>query len=152
MRRGLAPEQLRQISAIRELQQTAAREKAARAAMTKRDQEERRRESERVRTEAEDCWIDAVSAPSLNLDLSRSWSAELRVRDQALVCAGHDLEQAGRELKQRTNDWHLATVRSEKAQDLFDSAKKAQRKRREEHALQEAAERMGQLAWWKSCR
>lgn len=152
MRRKLAPEQLRQILAIRDLQRTAAEERAARAAMAKRDQEEKKRESERSRTEGEGDWLGAVSASSLDLELSRLWSAELRVREQAVVRAGEETERAASELQKRTEDWHLAWVRSDTARDLFNTAKTEQQKQREEHALQEAADRMGQLAWWKSCQ
>ena len=144
------PDQLRQVSAIRDLQRTAAEERAGRAAATMREQEAKKQESERARDETAENWLDAVSAPSISVDMSRLWSVELNRRQEHVSRAGRNVDLAATDLKQRTGDWHLATVRSDSARELFDAARKERRKQREEGALQDAADRLGQLAWWRA--
>jgi hypothetical protein len=91
-----------------------------------------------------------VSAPSMSVDMSRLWSAELHRREEFVSCAGKNVNRAATELKQRTGDWHLATVRADSAQQLFEIARKEKCKQQEERALQNASDRLGQLAWWRT--
>ena len=137
-------DELRQVAAIRHLQYIAAEAKAARSASALRKKDEVRKESERARGAVEESWLDSLSAPSLQVEMSRLWSAELLVSERTVRRAMAEAHAESAELARRVAGLHAAATRRDSAQEIVRKAAKARARRREEIALQDASDRHAQ--------
>jgi hypothetical protein len=141
MRRRDEVSLLRAITEIRDLQRAAAEMEAARAAAALREKNDVKSEAERACQSSEERWLNAVQAPAIRLDVMPLWSAHVIREGESARRASSDAEAASAELKRRATDWHAAVARRDAAGALACEAAKDEQRRREEAALQEAADR-----------
>lgn len=134
---------LRQVVVVRDLQRLASEGSAARAASMLSARQDAQRESERVRTSAEENWRATLSAPSFPLDMALLWSSALLRREEELGRAARDVQGAAGELRRRAADWHAAVSRRDVAEDMARKAEKDRARKGDETALQDALDLHG---------
>jgi hypothetical protein len=144
MRRKDSAKAAQEISGIRLVQRMAAEMAVARANTAHQEAETARdKQSDRLRQD-QIAWSQAVSGPSLDLHSSRFWSSEVLASQAGLREAETVVTEAGEEKVQRAGEWHAARAREDVAKDIAKSLVNGVRRRRDEAALNDLADRAAQ--------
>jgi len=131
----------RLIAAIREIQRETAETRAGRAAQTLRACEQERAHCESECRETEAGWAQALSQPSLSLDIAALWSSALSRREVTLAQAASDVARARAAAESSARELHAALVRVDAARELARQARKDEQRQRDDNALQAVLDR-----------
>ncbi len=137
---------LHQLAAICDLKRVAAARDASEAAQNLRETEQLRAEQDNRYRQAEQGWLAALNARSFDIETVALWSAALQREDASLQSADAEVVRDNDSLERKTAVWRRATNHSEALHDLARDALRKQQHRREELALQDAADRHLQRA------
>lgn len=132
---------LRKVAAVRALQADRAEDAVLRSAARRSDAERQRVDEATRLASVEQGWAGALAGSSLAMDVARSWSVAVVRQKHVLDEAQGVVDRAADEAARRTAEWNRAIAQRDVADDLVRRAAKDASRRRDEAALDEAAER-----------
>lgn len=144
MRRSANEALLQQVANIRALQCLAAEARASRAAAELEEKNAVHCESERRRSDIEERWSASLVATVIQTEMLPLLSATYVAEEESVRAAAGDVERAEARLEERTVAWRTASMHRDNAQQLAREARKERMRRREEAAVQDAADRHAQ--------
>lgn len=129
----------RQASTIRALQRVSAEVAAAKAAKELREIQKEKEARVNSCEQREQQWYEAVSRPSLAVDVASQWAEALKIDEQRLFEVIRDEDEALERLDQAKQGWNLAVVREKYSQDSLKAAYRILR-RKEDSAQYDVVE------------
>jgi hypothetical protein len=141
MKRRDATVQLKELTAIRDLQRLRAEGEAMKSAATLKARNAALSESEEAREASAQSWLSSVSSPSVDPEMAALWSADLRNRGAEVRRAAQDVETASEELGRSRTQSTAATLRRDAMKGLARKAEREDARRHDDAALQDALDR-----------
>lgn len=112
----------RQASTIRALQRVSAEVAAAKAAKELREIRQEKEACVNSCERREQQWFEAISRPSLAVDVASQWAEALKIDEHRLFEAIRNEDEALARLDQARHRWNLAVVREKYSQEALKAA------------------------------